>query len=626
MSGSSKVGHCGEETNGVKTTSTTVTDCGKVPPTMVCMRDTSKDEVSPTNLLVDGPAGDGHIYGDAAGKQREKKKQSPPRQRGPKATRQHKNSALIADSIKKEAEQQQGVIDALKQRIPCKYYARGSCRQGDACPYSHCDEEQDDFDPKANVYVPRETEVDDDTVPKIGDDMFVTRVTFQHQGLPLVFLTLFVGLWFYDLYYSFLGFLGEIPSVYTTVATILLTGVYWLAFLDWLLVAFDCIEVRAKTAPHSEDLDDRPTTDRGKDHLKGEIGEIMSYYLCLKLRILFFTVDIRGDTMPKQIAIWLYCRLRHPHYMWELSMRGVHFGQLPIKQLFSTSLMYEIRNRKTFYTVDPQYNTLAQRTDNVGLGKKEYDLYGVNVGNNSIRLCLLQHDGMETQPFVNRLPRFGSSLDIGFMTRPLTLYTRTLNQLLEWFNAVVLVVSTVLNVLQLLVIVAFTALVIACIVQIPLTMSASLPDVRNASLSALHDVAVGCEGIWGGLQSFSSKSWNAVVSYLPWMHQQMLDFSSGFRTPITESTGSSASFIRSMGRKVRFLAAVMGVGLLRLVNPTQLRAFLDQILGRIVEFTIQRLPNRMWIISFCLMSCVAVPMVISLTLLTILDGYYILTG
>lgn len=518
---------------------------------------TSKGKGSTTNNAGAKPAnkqpGGGH-----PNKPKKQKVQA----RGTK-TRAGKNASLLNAAVSEETVKRQAWSDVKDAQTKCKFYSTpkgcdmgnqcrflhedeetlathnngykpchqfmktGSCKFGEKCKFSHVTPSDDGeesgsdgpFDGAANKYVPPKKEVV--IVPDLEDDIFVTRVNtkpaYWYVMACLVMVT----------YFSRSG-----PEIYVTLMTLFVTVSIIISTLVHLFTYPVCFEVRARTTYVRDEIDDRPTSDRGRDVLLGKLYSL-DYYFVFKYRS-YMSLDgaVHSFTIRQyyqQSILWWY----YGDYVQHLSDNGVYMGMHDKPELVSTSLLHELRNRKTLYATDPQFTTLAQRLDNVPLANADLDRYGVSVGNNTIKICMLQAMGMESSPFHNRHLVFTPSKGTEFMTKEYQALMRMSNPILSYLKLVVTIISQIWAALPWRAVLDFIWLVIRCIVLILVIMCLSLLVAQNVSLFG-HPAHSGvCEGINAGSVNSSSSSWSNVNFSVPFHSPETTPSEAGSTEPVT---------------------------------------------------------------------------------------------
>jgi len=574
-----------------------------------------------------------------------------------KGARGGQKSNHVMNSLASTIARNQGNSDACDAKKTCPYHIAGNCKFGSVCRFSHNDEDcipatrssadetevrvpsnivdapssptVDDFDLKRNQYAP--PVMDECEVENLGPLIFVSRCGPGDYGVAIArWIVAALVLLFCEA----MGVTDNVlPALFAPMLLLTLVMTV-LLIMGWFLLQIDGITVCARLLEVENDNDDRCSSDRGKKMLKGKVYQIDRYVMKVHLQqptlhasgVAWNTGEIKfyDDMNRRRMNVvstlvygfieYVIFNVTHVSYISHLKAHGVTFGVKPAYQFISNSLLMELNSRKTMFTTDPAFNTLAQRTDNVSMYHKYLNEYGASVGNTTICIRKLQHASMVTQPFVNRLPSFVSSMDTAFTMKESSQHTQTSSRISGLTQEAAHMTSVTYDATLLLGRLCSIALVIACTALILVTLSMYLLDVRNASDSYPRDATVGSEGHSGDSQSFSSSSWSNEDSSSHLKKKRMFHSILGYREHLTQIRENSDLFIRKtiseetacvllLLNPVMFAMLMMATRLaLGLRNP-----------GRRTRLTLA-VYSVIWIVVFCA------------TCLTTLDGSYTLQG
>jgi len=443
------------------------------------------------------------------------------------------------------------------------------------------------FSLKANVYKPPDKE--EIEVYELDTTIFVSRSGPGSYANRMVWIAC---VYFVLLLAETLGITENVgrPLCEFLMTVTVVSG--FLIILAYLLIAVDGLVIKARLTEVGDDIDDRCSSDRGKALLLGKVYNIERYIMVVDLTFPMFVASPNHIPPPitpqttwqkfasyfshatwkrginfvfnrsmrpavitintgapstwftsirEQLMMYFLQHVTHTAYFKDLRRRGVTFGRAPSNQFISSAMLMELNSRKTMYSTDPQFNTIAQRTDNVAMYSSYLNKYGSSVGNTTINLIRLQHASMNIQPFVNRLPSFVYNMDTASTTRAYTQPTQTSNQTSGLTQEVTGVTSAIYSVLLSLAQLTLAVLVIVCISQILVTSSVWLADARNASGSNPHDATVGPEGHLGALQSYLSKHWKPEDFFNHLTKKRMFPSESGSKAQTTQQAAKEAS-------------------------------------------------------------------------------------
>lgn len=312
------------------------------------------------------------------------------------------------------------------------------------------------------------------------------------------------------------------------------------------------VEIRARTNFLHDEIDDRPTTDRGRSVVLGRVYEL-DYYWILVAKSPTGPLHIHSSWMPSFLSQILtldpgftaFVR-RHSLYT---SKSLTHAVQ---RDCISTSCIQQLLGRKTIFSRDPQYTTLAQRLDMISTNRALLMTRGISVGNCTIKYLRLVHASTPVQPFQHLLPVVPSSTDTGYTTQGSPPSTRPLRIILRLLSSLTSIPSLILAVLRWLALVGFTLLAIACLGLILQTLYQSSPDARSDLLFDALQLAQKWVGTFvegsGGSPSSSYHSFTrGTSSHHSKQHQPSFSGSSKPTTPAQESTNFTANSSRSGG-------------------------------------------------------------------------------
>jgi hypothetical protein len=299
-----------------------------------------------------------------------------------------------------------------------------------------------------NVPVDFNTEEPDELPP----DIFITRVNVSGPSWLLwVFFFIFLELFIESI----------IPHLCLLV----------LAFF-WSFLKPHHVDIRACTTYVRDEVDDRGVGDRGRAVVCGKIYKLDYYMdLCFPTQQGIHRVctkDNLASSLLYYLVIIFDAKLRTFLLDNGLSIKLANVLVDPmnaeIHDIVSTSMLRELHSRKTIFSKDPQFVTLAQRMDMMPCNQAIMFELGVSVGNCTIKVSKLMHSGQSVQPFQHLRPVTPYNMDTGYTTQVSQQNTTQSSQASKCFSSLTSIPEQILVVLRWLVGVGFIFLAIAFIV------------------------------------------------------------------------------------------------------------------------------------------------------------------
>jgi hypothetical protein len=365
-----------------------------------------------------------------------------------------------------------------------------------------------------------------DNVFDMEGDIFVCNYLISLRIFTLCMLACMFATWYFQLPYTYVLFLCVLLVVVATNRP-------------------HHVEIRAKTKYLHDEMDERPSSDKGRTVVLGKVYELHYYW------VLVFESPM-GPTRMSNYGIQIVSMVLmsvDPQFMAFIRQHQLYPSSIsPLshavaKDCVSTSCIQELLGRKTTFSRDPQYTTLAQRLDMISTNRDLYMTRGISVGNCTIKYLRLVHSSTTVQPFQHLLTVVPSNMDTAFTITgyaPSTHLSKIVSKLSSTLRNIP---SLILDVLKWLALVASVLVVIAFSVLILQMLSPSLQDARSDLLFGARQlvqkwIGQSDEGLEGSPNYFCDNSPPEGTFDPSTMHPPSPSGSPPPTTPVPESTNS----------------------------------------------------------------------------------------
>jgi len=342
-----------------------------------------------------------------------------------------------------------------------------------------------------------------------------------------------------------------ISYVFETYAALVWLGI---SLSLWHIGIPNHLTVRAKTKFYADEVEDRPSQDRGRTLRSGKTYTL-EYYWCVTCRTTEGAEDVSIHNSQWLIFVFymiyffdsaLYNFVAQYNLYPKFLASSLSPQHSSYDDIVSTSLIAELQSRKTMFSTQPQFTTLAQRMDMLPVNKLIAIRSGISVGNCTIKYLRLMQSGQTVQPFAHL--RNASQFNMGTesTTVGFQLPTHLLNLVSTSATNLTAIPSWILVGLRWLVEAVLLLLVIACTALILGTLFQYWPgaqsDLHSHPLQPDLSWPEGCVGDCGDFASASSdSSFSEDFSHNSPIHQPSESGSTNHHTPEHEENNSLMS-------------------------------------------------------------------------------------